>query len=508
MNEEIKGLTPLMPMLYIAWSDAVLSPTELRKIKTLITDHSWLSQSEKTLVENWLDPSAPPSVREINSWLNYIRKAAAKIPVSAKRSLAQIAIEIAKVGEKDQQKRFSSPEAKKALLAIEEALGVISYDAFRKITTVQPELEKNESEEKAPSFDVHGMLQFLDGKSVATKKKMRQLLQDPFFDYLEEPTKEEYREQVLVWCKALADQGFGSLSYPAKHGGKADMQKYITVFEMLGHHDISLAIKFGVQFGLFGGSVLGLGTERHHKKYLKKIGTLELPGCFAMTEYAHGSNVKDVETAAKYDTETQEFVINTPHYYAHKEYIGNAACHGEMATVFAQLETQNENHGVHAFLVPIRNTSGESMPGVKIADSGFKLGLNGVDNGRLWFENVRIPKENLLNRFGDVSEDGEYQSPIPGTSKRFFTMLSTLVGGRVSVPLAGLSAAKSALTIAIRYGAKRKQFGPPDKQEVAILDYQTHQRRLLPLLAKCYALDFAQKYVLDRYVNRTEKRQP
>jgi acyl-CoA oxidase len=218
-----------------------------------------------------------------------------------------------------------------------------------------------------------------------------------------------------------------------------------------------------------------------------------------MTEWAHGSNVRELETTARYDAETEEFVINTPHDGARKEWIGNAAAHGRMATVFAQLHTNGEEHGVHAFLVPIRRENGSPMPRVRIDDCGEKMGLNGVDNGRLWFDKVRIPRENLLDRFATVAPDGTYGSPIPSPGKRFFTMLSTLIGGRISVARAGVSAAKSGLTIAVRYGNRRRQFGPKDEPEVPLLEYRTHKRRLLPKLATTYALHVALDDLTQRF---------
>jgi acyl-CoA oxidase len=173
--------------------------------------------------------------------------------------------------------------------------------------------------------------------------------------------------------------------------------------------------------------------------------------------------------------------------------------------VFAQLEVNGERHGVHALLVPLRDERGELLPGVRVEDCGLKMGLNGVDNGRLWFNQVRVPRKNLLDRFAQVSPEGEYTSAITSASKRFFTMLGTLVAGRVSVACAGLSAAKSGLAIAISYGDERRQFGPAGAPEVRLLDYQTHQLRLLRPLATTYGLDFALKHLVKRYVGRTEE---
>ena len=88
---------------------------------------------------------------------------------------------------------------------------------------------------------------------------------------------------------------------------------------------------------------------------------------------------------------------------------------------------------MHALLVPIRDDDGTPLPGVTIGDDGPKAGLNGVDNGRLTFDHVRVPRDNLLDRYGQVAEDGTYTSSIENETRRFFTMLGTLVRGRVSV---------------------------------------------------------------------------
>ncbi|HZC13144.1 MAG TPA: acyl-CoA dehydrogenase, partial [Thermoleophilaceae bacterium] len=206
----------------------------------------------------------------------------------------------------------------------------------------------------------------------------------------------------------------------------------------------------------------------------------------------HGSNVQALGTTATYEPETGEFVVNTPEPEAQKDYIGNAARDGRIAAVFAQLIVGGENHGVHALLVPLRDESGAVLPGIQIEDCGPKLGLDGVDNGRIRFDKVRVPREALLDRYGEVSADGVYTSPIENPTRRFFTMLGTLVQGRVSVCGAGIGASKVALTMAVRHAAERRQFGPPGDEEAVLLDYRVHQRRLLPALATTYALHFAQ----------------
>ncbi|MDD9206396.1 acyl-CoA dehydrogenase, partial [Georgenia sp. 10Sc9-8] len=266
----------------------------------------------------------------------------------------------------------------------------------------------------------------------------------------------------------------------------------------------SLQIKAGVQWGLFASAVLNLGTEEQHQRLLPPILDLTVPGCFAMTETGHGSDVSAIMTTATYDEQTEEFVITTPVSSARKEYIGNAAEHGRSAVVFAQLVTQGVNHGVHAFYVPIRQEGPDGMlrtvPGVRAEDDGHKGGLSGVDNGRLYFDHVRVPRRDMLNRYGEVAADGSYSSPIASPGRRFFTMLGTLVQGRVSLGGAAIGAAKMALTIAVTYGTERRQFtGADEHHEVVLLDYQRHQRRLLPLLARTYAATFAHEELLERY---------
>ncbi|MDX1577758.1 MAG: acyl-CoA dehydrogenase, partial [Gemmatimonadota bacterium] len=368
------------------------------------------------------------------------------------------------------------------------------------------ELERpiGELPEVRPSFDLGAMARFLDGPAGETRRRVRALLADGRFEHVYGLSAEDYRERVLDWCRILADEGLGALAFPEEHGGSDDPAGFVAAFETLAFFDLSLLVKFGVQFGLFGGSVHQLGSAEHHERYLRDIGTLDLPGCFAMSETGHGSNVYDIETVAVYDPEAREFEIHTPRPRARKDWIGNAARDGRLATVFAQLEVGGQRHGVHALLVPIRDESGAPCSGVTIRDCGEKLGLNGVDNGRLAFDRVRVPRENLLDRFAWVNDDGEYRSPIASPAKRFFTTLGTLVGGRIAVGSAAVASTKVALTIAVRYGARRRQFGPPGEPEMILLDYPAHRRKLMPGLATTYALNFALHDLQRRYVAREE----
>ncbi|XP_039145253.1 acyl-coenzyme A oxidase, peroxisomal [Dioscorea cayenensis subsp. rotundata] len=313
----------------------------------------------------------------------------------------------------------------------------------------------------------------------------------------------EHRELCMRQLTALVrEAGVRPLKFVLE-----DPSLYFSILETAGGIDISLGIKMGVQYSLWGGSVMNLGTEKHKDKYFNKIDSLEYPGCFAMTELHHGSNVQGLQTTATFDPITDEFVINTPNDGAIKWWIGNAAVHGKFATVFARLilPLQGEggapaDMGVHAFIVPIRDMDTHcTLPGIEIHDCGHKIGLNGVDNGALRFCSVRIPRDNLLNRFGDVSRDGKYTSSLPTINKRFAATLGELVGGRVGLAFSSVSVLKVATTIAVRYSLLRQQFGPPKQPEISILDYQSQQHKLMPMLASAYAFHFATRYLVDRY---------
>jgi acyl-CoA oxidase len=343
------------------------------------------------------------------------------------------------------------------------------------------------------SVNVKALRTMLDGEHAEVRNQVREVLERPDFAPVLELPIDEYREKVLEQLRGLAEAGYTTRAYPEQYGGMGDVGGSIAGFETFAFGDLSLLVKLGVQFGLWGGAILHLGTEKDHEAYLSDTATLKLPGCFAMTETGHGSNVQHIGTTATYDHDAGEFVVHTPDESATKDYIGNAAEHGLMAAVFAQLIVGGEERGVHCLVVPIRDASGEPMPGVTITDDGPKIGLNGVDNGRLSFDQVRIPRDALLDRYAQVNAAGTYFSPIENPNKRFFTMLGTLIQGRVCVGGAGISVAKVALTIAVRRSYERRQFGPPDGEEVAIWRYRTQQRRLMPLIATTYALHFAQE---------------
>ena len=365
------------------------------------------------------------------------------------------------------------------------------------VTTDIPRSQKNFVPSEELQLDTAALGKELLGRWAEVRLRARAVCERPEMWKIEGQPIAEHRERVLEQLSHLVDSGGVLLSFPESVGGKANPGGNIANFEQLVLADPSLQIKSGVQWGLFGAAVMHLGTEKHHLKFLPGIMSLETPGCFAMTETGHGSDVASIATTATYDETSRDFILHTPHRGAWKDYIGNAALHGKAAVVFAQLIVGGENHGVHALYVPLRDENG-FLPGIGGEDDGPKGGLNGIDNGRLHFTKVRVPRENLLDRYGSVDENGVYSSPIESRGRRFFTILGTLVQGRVSLVGAVSVASQLAMTIAVKYAVVRRQFPVPgtDSEQV-LLDYQQHQRRLLPRLANAYAMTFAQDELLN-----------
>ena len=352
----------------------------------------------------------------------------------------------------------------------------------------------------AARLDIEAVSTALKGKWAQARDTARERAARPEMARPENMSVAEHRDRVLGQLRTLAEEDVSWPMLPEHLGGPNDNGANVAAFQELVVADPSLQIKAGVQWGLFTAAIVQLGDHEQQAAWVPDAMNLEVPGAFAMTEIGHGSDVQSLATTATYDPQTEEWVIHTPFRAAWKEFLGNAALHAKAATVFARLITRGVDHGVHCFYVPVRDAEGELLPGVSSEDDGPKGGLNGIDNGRLAFDQVRVPRTNLLNRYGEVSPDGTYTSPIESPGRRFFTMLGTLVQGRVSLDGSANRASQLALHIAITYATQRRQFSAADPtQEVVLLDYQSHLHRLMPKLAATYAGSFAHEQLLQAF---------
>ena len=480
-----------IPFFYVIWSDELVTASEINVVENALSKDDSLDEKQRKMLLSWLNPKHPPENNLLKHWKQLIATSGVKLVEGDTYPLSTFSQRMMQT--LDQKFPFNDQ-----LKHIETTLG-IQPNHYSHLFDVEVEFKDTSDQYSAAEID-----RILKGRHSALIDGFRETLTDPIFNWEVHRDKEIFRDHVLKQVKFLAEKQYGVTAYPKSSGGAEDMEGYAHIFENMMYADGSLTIKFGVQFGLFGGSIQKLGTEKHHKKYLGDAGKANLLGCFAMTETGHGSNVRGINTTATYNKATDQIIIHTPGQDDNKEYIGNAM-HATMASVFAQLIVNGKNEGVHAILVPLRDAKHCLLPGVRVEDNGYKLGLNGVDNGKIWFEEVAVPRENLLNKYGNITKDGTYTSAIKNPNKRFFTMLGTLVGGRICVARAGLGGAKFALAVAVKHALKRRQFSDNIKiQEDLLMDYPIHQMRLTPLVAEAYVHHVTLDKLMDDYCDESQ----
>ncbi|XP_055971404.1 peroxisomal acyl-coenzyme A oxidase 1 isoform X2 [Sorex fumeus] len=257
----------------------------------------------------------------------------------------------------------------------------------------------------------------------------------------------------------------------------------------------------GLNFSMFIPTVVNLGTPAQQDKWLLPSQELQIIGTYAQTELGHGTHLRGLETTATYDPETQEFIINSPTVTSIKWWPGGLGKTSNHAIVLAQLITKGKSYGLHAFIVPIREIgTHKPLPGITIGDIGPKFGYEEMDNGYLKLDNYRIPRENMLMKYAQVKPDGTYVKPV--SNKLTY---GTMVFIRSYLVSAAAQALSKACTIAIRYSAVRHQSEiTPGEPEPQILDFQTQQYKLFPLLATAYAFQFVGAYMKNTYLRVNE----
>ncbi|ODQ81294.1 hypothetical protein BABINDRAFT_160659 [Babjeviella inositovora NRRL Y-12698] len=354
------------------------------------------------------------------------------------------------------------------------------------------------------NFDLDVMNQFLEGGSAEqaaiVKSIYLQFERDPILSTstaVYDLTKEQKRE--------LTARKIARMAQYLENDTPAVFSKRLHLMNTV---DPQVGTRIAINLGLFLNCVRGNGTDEQFNFWIHTKGTSQLKGiygCFGMTELAHGSNVAGLETTATFDVETDEFVINTPHVGATKWWIGGAAHSSSHCAVYARLIVKGVDHGVKTFVVALRDANHELMPGVSVGDIGAKMGRDGIDNGWIQFNNVRIPHAYMLSKYDKVARDGTV-SNAPLAQLAY----SALLDGRVTMIYDSFRFGSRFVTIALRYAVARRQFGTNSDGlggEEQLLNYPLHQNRLLPYLASVYAMSATgdkMNHYLEDVINNLE----
>jgi len=304
------------------------------------------------------------------------------------------------------------------------------------------------------------------GDDLSKISKWNELFQDPVFIPRYNVDWKEQKELPMVRMRKIMESKLVSVK---DFFGNA--KNIFLAHELVAQLDASTSTKFLVQYNLFGGSITGLSTERHQYLF-DKIDDFSIFGCFCLTELGYGCNAVKMETTVTYDEATSEFIVNSPTVMSQKYWITNGYCHANHALVFGQTIVKGKNEGVGAFLVPIRDANLKALPGITLTDMGVKMGNNGVDNAAIEFDNVRIPRVNMMNKFTDVDADGKFHSNIKSVGGRFFAATERLLSGRICIASMSMGAQRACLYIAIRYAKQRMAVGPTGASDTPIFDFQ------------------------------------
>ncbi|XP_045488456.1 probable peroxisomal acyl-coenzyme A oxidase 1 [Pieris rapae] len=252
----------------------------------------------------------------------------------------------------------------------------------------------------------------------------------------------------------------------------------------------------GVHYIMFMPAILNQGTEEQQAQWMSRAWNSSIIGTYAQTELGHGTFIRGLETTATYDPSTKEFVLNSPTLTSYKWWPGGLGHTVNYCIVVAQLYTKGQCHGIHSFILQIRDEETHApLPGIKVGDIGAKLGLNSVDNGFLGLDNVRIPRNQMLMKHAQVLEDGTYVK-----SKNSKLNYGAMVFVRVVIVFDMVNYLSKASTIAVRYSAVRRQCHMKEgKPETQILDYITQQHKVFISIATTHALRVTANRLWDTF---------
>jgi acyl-CoA oxidase len=343
------------------------------------------------------------------------------------------------------------------------------------------------------AFDPSELNVIWEPQCQATRRAIKAVFSEPLFDRQYGLSLSGMNDLTLRRLRRVAELGVVS---PTDF--ETCPANVFSTQEVLSTYDGALATKFTVQYNLFGGTVVGLGTERH-RDLVPHIAKMQIVGCFALTELGYGNNAVEMETTATWDADTMTFDIHTPRTLASKYWITNGALHAHFSVVFARLIYHGNDEGIHAFLVRIRHPDLTPCEGVEIEDMGIKMGMNGLDNARLRFRHVKVPREALLNKNSDIDADGKFRADVVRKRDRFLRVADRLLSGRICLASMMTGSSRQIAYIAFKFAQDRLLAGPTGKTDTPLIDFQNFQLAMIPKFARILGLNIGLTYVVERF---------
>ena len=249
------------------------------------------------------------------------------------------------------------------------------------------------------------------------------------------------QESQFAWelVRKMGPLGLLGMVVPEAYGGAGmDTVSYALAVEEIARHDGALALTVASHNSLCQGHLLIAGSEEQKRKYLPPLARGEVLGAWGLTEAGSGSDAGGLRTTAA--LQGDHWILN-----GSKSFITQGSV-GQTYVVLASTDPSEGTRGISAFIVE------RGTPGFRPGRPEHKLGLRASDTAQLFFEDARVPRENLL---------GELQNGFVDT-------LKVLDGGRISIAAMAVGLARGALEESLRYAKERRQFGQPIAQFQAI----------------------------------------
>ncbi|XP_014241830.1 probable peroxisomal acyl-coenzyme A oxidase 1 [Cimex lectularius] len=363
------------------------------------------------------------------------------------------------------------------------------------------------NERNRGTFNVEELTNLIDGGAEKTKER-RELVEffvkDPLLHDKVPPEYlsyvERYEEAIRKSCLMVGK--INEWIDLKKTGSSVELYQAI-LGGMLGSAILKDGMPFALHYVMFIPAILGQGTLEQQAYWIGRAWNCQIMGTYAQTELGHGTFIRGLETTAHYDPTTEEFILNSPTLTSYKWWPGGLGQTSNYAIVVAQLYTKGECHGIHPFVVQLRDEESHMpLPGIDIGEIGCKMGMNGTNQGYLGFKKFRIPRDQMLMKNSQVLKDGTYVKS-PSDKLTYGTMIFVRVALIKGVSLSYLS---KAVTIATRYSAVRRQSElRPGEAEPLIMEYKTQQYKLFPNIASAFGMLFSANWLWSMYHSVTSE---